>query len=122
MLRKRVFYCACAVAVLAWLSVAKAISESIDHRTYFTFSGPVELPGVALAPGKYLFRVVNPTTSSNVVQVLSADGKQAYGMFFTLAAERMTPATKPEVWFMETAAGTPRPSSLASRRTVRRRA
>jgi hypothetical protein len=109
MSRKSVCYCACAVAVLAWFTVAKAIGEPVDHRTFFTFSGPVELPGVALPPGKYLFRVVNPTTSGNVVQVLDADGKQVYGLFFTFAAERMTPATKPEVWFMETAAGTPPP-------------
>jgi hypothetical protein len=39
--------------------------------------------------------------------VLSGDGKQSYGIFFTLAAERLTPAPQPEVRFMETPAGAP---------------
>ena len=42
------------------------------------------------------------------MQVLSADGKTPYGMFFSLPAERFESASTPEVQFMETAAGMPR--------------
>jgi hypothetical protein len=62
---------------------------------------------VALAPGKYIFRLGNPETSRNVIQVLSADGKMAYGNFFTRYVERPTPAPNPEVRFMESAPGAP---------------
>jgi LPXTG-motif cell wall-anchored protein len=62
---------------------------------------------VGLAPGKYVFRLADPEGARNVVQVVSADGKRAYGMFFTMAVERDRPADQPEVRFMETAAGTP---------------
>jgi hypothetical protein len=84
---------------------ATASAQTPDKRTFFTFSGPVEVPGVALAPGKYLFHVVD--SSGRIVQVLSADGQKSYAMFFTIPAERPTPATEPEVRFIERPAGTP---------------
>jgi hypothetical protein len=97
----------CAVAVLAWFMSAGGSAQTADERTFFTFSGPFELPGVALPAGTYLFRLADPDGGRGVVQVLSADGKKAYGMFFTRADDRITPSDKPEVRFMETPAGVP---------------
>jgi hypothetical protein len=88
---------------------ARPAAQTFDERAYFTFSGPVELPGVALPPGKYVFRLANPETGRSVVQVLSADGKMAYGLFFTRPAERHSPPLDPEVRFMEAAPGAPPP-------------
>jgi hypothetical protein len=98
---------ACAVATVAACTVATAFAQPVDKRTLFTFSGPVTLPGVTLPAGQYLFRLADPNTSAKVVQVLSADGTKPYGMFFSMPAERFEPAAKPEVRFMETAAGMP---------------
>jgi hypothetical protein len=39
-------------------------------RTIMTFSGAVELPGVRLEPGKYVFRLADNATR-NVIQVLA---------------------------------------------------
>jgi hypothetical protein len=96
-----------AVVAVAWLTVSRAAADTFDERVYFTFSGPVELPGVALAPGKYIFRLGNPDTGRDVIQVLSADGTKPYGNFFTWRVERPTPASQPEVRFMENAPGAP---------------
>jgi len=98
---------ACAVALLACFMEGAASAQTFDKRTVFTFSGPVALPGVTLPAGQYLFRLADPTGDRKVVNVLSADGKIAYGMFFSLPAERFGPAPTPEVRFMETAAGMP---------------
>jgi hypothetical protein len=95
------------VLLLAWLTVAVLPAQPDDKRTFFTFSGPVEVPGVALPPGKYIFRIVDPTTGGRVVQVLSADGSKPYAMFFSIPAERPTPADEPEIRFMETPEGVP---------------
>ena len=80
-----------------------------DKRVFFTFSGPVAVPGVTLPAGKYLFRL--PTTIASgerhVMQVLSSDGRNSYAMFFGISANRTDYPTKPEVRFMETAAGNP---------------
>jgi hypothetical protein len=52
-----------------------------DHA--LTFSAPVALPGVSLAPGTYIFR--RPT--AGVVQVTNATG-EPYRMFITQAVNR----------------------------------
>jgi hypothetical protein len=99
--------CAVAIALVTSFAAAPAFAQTFDERVFFTFSGPVELPGVALAPGKYIFRLADPTTTHNVVQVLSGDGMKPYGIFFTIPAQRLDPAPQPEIRFMETPAGTP---------------
>jgi len=98
---------ACAVALLTGVTVTSATAQTPDKRTLFTFSGPIAMPGVTLPAGQYLFRLADPNTSAKVVQVLSADGKNPYGMFFSLPADRFEAASTPEVRFMETAKGMP---------------
>jgi hypothetical protein len=107
MLSTRVFGLACAVAVFVCLMAAPVSAQPLDKRTLFTFSGPVTLPGVTLPAGQYLFRLADPNSSSKVVQVLNAEGTKPFGLFFTIPAERLEPASTPEVRFMETASGTP---------------
>ncbi len=100
-----------AAAMVAALTAGTASAQGVtgDKRVFFTFSGPVAVPGVTLPAGKYLFRL--PTTVASgerhVMQVLSADGKNSYAMFFGISANRADYPTKPEIRFMETAAGTP---------------
>jgi hypothetical protein len=104
---RRVAFLACSVALLAYVMATPSTAQPLDKRTLFTFSGPVSMPGVTLASGQYLFRLANPESGRNVVQVLNADGTKLYGMFFAMRAERFEPASTPEVRFMETAAGIP---------------
>lgn len=47
-----------------------------DH--FLSFSGPIEIPGVGLAPGAYIFRFITPS----VMQVLSENRSTVYAMFF----------------------------------------
>ena len=88
---------------------ASAQAGAEDKRVFFTFSGPVAVPGVTLPAGKYLFRL--PTTIASgerhVMQVLSSDGRHSYAAFFGISANRTDYATKPEIRFMETAADMP---------------
>ena len=107
MLSTRIFGLACAVTVFVCLSAAPVSAQPLDKRTLFTFSEPITLPGVTLPAGQYLFRLADPDASTKVVQVLNADGTKPYGLFFTLLAERVEPASAPEVRFMETVSGTP---------------
>jgi hypothetical protein len=97
---------ACALAVLTLVSSAAYAQEPYDLRTYFTFNQPVQLPGVELPPGQYIFRLADPE-SRKVVQVLSADRKEVYAMLHTIPRQRGEVPDKPEISFMETAAGVP---------------
>src|SRR6478752_3886721 len=102
-LSRLLLFLICAVGVLA----SSAFAQTIDKKVYFTFSGPVEIPGATLPAGKYLFHLADPDSGRQVLQVQSADGKRVYGMFFSMAVQRPTAPDEAEVRFMETASGSP---------------
>ncbi len=101
------FRLASAGALLAIVMSASAMAQPADKRTYFTFSGPVAMPGVNLPAGKYLFRIGDPTSGRRIVQVMSEDGRKPIGLFFSIPAQRPEVADKPEVRFIETPRGQP---------------
>jgi hypothetical protein len=84
-----------------------AHAQTSDYRTYFTFSGPVTLPGVTLPAGRYLFRLADPNSSRKVISVLSADGKKPLAMLHTIPNQLPKAPDDPEIRFMETAANIP---------------
>ena len=94
-----------AAAALFVLWTAPARADESDELTYFTFSAPIELPGVALPAGTYIFE--HPITGEHLVQVLSQDGRTVYGTFITIPETRMTVTDQPTVQFREESAGTP---------------
>jgi hypothetical protein len=95
--------------LLAGVMGGTALAQSFDKRTFFTFSGPVAVPGVTLPAGEYMFRVADAATQRNVLQVLSADGQTSYAQFFALRTYRPDSEAKaePELRFLETASGMP---------------
>lgn len=105
--RGRAIHVLLGIAIVAGVLAAPTFAQTSDRRTFFTFSGPISIPGVTLPAGRYLFRIIDPSTSGRIVQVLSDNGEKGYGLFFSIPAERLDPAENPEVRFMET------PSELA---------
>ena len=61
---------------------AEVAGSTAEH--FLTFSGPVQLPGVSLAAGTYIFRVVVPS----VIQVVAADRSEVFAMFTAMPAVR----------------------------------
>lgn len=98
---------AVAAAVLAVVPASSARADTWDQLTYFTFSAPVEIPGVALPAGTYMFKLADADGSRDVVRVLSKDGSKVYSTFFAIPDERLTPTDKPVVTFEETPKGSP---------------
>jgi hypothetical protein len=105
MAKKLAFVSVLVVLVFAAASGANAITH--DKRTYFTFNQPVALPGVTLPAGTYMFRIANPETSRNVIQVANREGTQSYAMLNTVQASRPDAPKDSEIRFLETAAGAP---------------
>lgn len=93
--------------LIVCVGAAPVHGETIDKSTFLTFSGPVKIPGVTLLAGTYRFHLTNPTTSRNVVQVLSRDGAVVYSQFHTIPDFRETPTYESTVTFKETKAGVP---------------
>lgn len=93
-----------ALAVLTLGIGNTAHAQTEDQRTYFTFSAPVQLPGVTLPAGKYLFRLADPTTGRKVISVLSEDGKTPLAMLHTIPNQMTEAPRDAEIRFMETPA------------------
>ncbi len=74
------------VGVMATSSIGAM--PNAGKTTYFTFSKAVQLPGVALPAGTYVFEVLNPETSGNVVRVASRDRQRVYLTQVTIPVER----------------------------------
>jgi len=96
-----------AAAALALFVAGAASAQNLvsDQRTFFTFSAPVQLPGVTLPAGKYVFKLA-PTALHNVMQVFDGEEKHIIGQWFFVPVERTTEELskadgKPVVMFRE---------------------
>jgi len=90
-----------------------AAAQTIDQVTYLTFSGAVQMPGVTLPAGKYVFRLAD-TSQHNVMQVFDGNQKHIIGQWFFIGRNRTERAMdkangKPVVTFMEVPQGTAPP-------------
>jgi len=109
---KRLTSIAAAAFTAAFLTVAINVSaqdSNIDQRTYLTFSGPVQMPGVTLPAGKYVFKLAD-TSLHNVMQVFDGEEKNIIGQWFFIPKNRTTAEAnaangKPVVTFLETPEG-----------------
>jgi hypothetical protein len=105
---KRFTSIAAAVFTAAFLTAATTASaqdSNINQRTFLTFSGPVQMPGVTLPAGKYVFRLAD-TALHNVMQVFDGEEKHIIGQWFFVPANRTTEEQsqangKPVVMFRE---------------------
>ena len=112
MLARRIVYTFVGVALLGVMATSSATGKTMDTRrtTYFTFSGPVRMPGITLPAGTYIFEVVNPDSSSDVVSVKSRDRSKVYLMQFTRFVDRpSTGNLKATIALGETVDGNPPP-------------
>jgi hypothetical protein len=78
---KHVVLCAALAAFLA----APALAQTAQERaTTVEFTTVTRLPGVTLQPGKYVFRLGEPVTTQNVVEVYSEDGTTRLATLLTV--------------------------------------
>jgi hypothetical protein len=82
----------------------RAQAQLLNEQIRVTFSAPVEIPGVVLPAGTYVFMALEP---GHITRVLSADEKTVYGTFLTIPEERLEPVEKATITLSEKAEGTP---------------
>lgn len=78
-----------ATALLVAASSPVAAGQWND-RTTLTFSEPVKIPGTTLPAGTYVFELVNPASSIDVVKITDDDGSKLY------ALASVVPTIRPE--------------------------
>ena len=97
----------CAVLALIVPAMATPQELNTNQRTLFTFSAPVQLPGVTLPAGKYQFQLANSPANRHIVQVFNADGSKMIATILAIAAQRTNIPSDPEIRFFETPADMP---------------
>ncbi len=107
MTRLKLLMTACCTAVLAILLVMTGSAQDMNtnQRTFLTFSAPVELPGVTLPAGRYLFKLADSPSNRHIVQVLSDDEQKMYATILAIPAQRAEPEGENVVTFGERPAG-----------------
>ena len=104
--------CGPSARVVAWLVLLVALAvpaaaqqTNVQEKTFLTFSNSVELPGVTLPAGTYVFRLAD-TPGRNVVQVLDRSEGEVLGQWLFVQASRVEPTGETVVTFREQREGT----------------
>lgn len=96
------------VACLAMLFVTYgARADAWNKRTVITFNQPVELPGVVLPAGTYVFKLVDLPGTRNIVQVFNAGENKLYATILAITDIHLVPHEKPYIGFEERRADLP---------------
>lgn len=96
--------------VLALAVSTRANAQMSGKKTFVTFSGPVEIPGVGaqvLPAGKYVFRIVDNLGTRDIVQIFNEDETHVYATIITIPNYRLKATGETVITFKERAAGAP---------------
>lgn len=96
-----------AMAYFGIISLPKAKADEWDKKTIVTFSGPVELPGIVLPAGTYVFKLADSDADRNIVQVFNKNENHIYATLLAVPDYRMEPKDKTVITFEERPKGSP---------------
>jgi hypothetical protein len=96
--------------VLILLLIAGSVVRSSvsDKLTIFTFSQPVELPGVTLPAGTYAFKLLDSIADRSIVQVFDKDQRKLFARILAIPDYTPQPSSKTIIKFSETTPGGPK--------------
>jgi hypothetical protein len=104
MLKRTSLIAACCAMLFITIG-AKA--DRWDRQTTFTFNQAVNLPGIVLPAGTYVFRLSDVVVGRNVVQVLNPEENHIFATILTVPDERVKPGAKTLLGLEEQRTGLP---------------
>ena len=96
----------CCAMILAFLPVT-ANADEWNKKTVVTFNTPIELPGIVLPAGTYVFKLMDSLSSRNIVQVFNAEETHIYTTILAIPNYRLTRSEKTVMSFAERPIDTP---------------
>ncbi len=78
-----------------------------DRKTIVKINAPIEVSGVVLPPGTYVFKLLDSGADRNIVQIYNARETHLVTMLLALPSSRVKPSSKPLFTFSESPAGQP---------------
>jgi len=94
-------------AMVGMVALPALQADPVKKATEVTFSGPTEIPGMVLPPGKYMIKVPDPYTHSDMVGFYDPSESHLYKLVRTVPAYRTNLNDKTVITFQERAAGAP---------------
>ena len=88
MLAYRLGFAAIASIAIALTTAAWVRADEMSRTQYLTFSRSVELPGVTLRSGTYIFELPDPAGAPDIVRVTSGDRKTVFLTAYTRSVDR----------------------------------
>jgi hypothetical protein len=85
----------------------RAWADTWNHKTIFTFSEAIEIPGQVLPAGTYVFKLANSNSNRNIVQVFDKSETRIFGTFLAIPDYRLRASDKSIIRFEERPAGAP---------------
>ncbi|HYM12741.1 MAG TPA: hypothetical protein VEU62_18530 [Bryobacterales bacterium] len=82
-------------------------ADQWNKKTTMTFSQPVEIPGMVLPAGTYVFKLADSLSNRHIVQVFNADETHIYATILAIPDYRLQPTGETIVRFGERAASAP---------------
>ena len=83
------------------------MADESDKKTIINFNQPVEIPGMVLPAGSYVFKLADSVSDRHTVQIFSADEKHIYATILAIPDERLQPSDKTIITFEERVQGAP---------------
>ena len=99
-----VILCACAAG---WIVTPRARADTWDKKTIVEFKQPVEIPGMVLAPGKYVIRLMDSQSDRHIVQIFNANESHLYATLLTIPDGLLRAQGKTVITFAERKTGSP---------------
>jgi hypothetical protein len=94
------------VAILVPAPIASA--DEWNKKTTVTISESLEVPGVTLAPGSYVFKLADSASNRHIVVIQNQRENKTLATILAIPNYRLQPTDKSEFLFWETPAGQPR--------------
>jgi len=79
-----------------------------DRKTVVKISAPIEVCGIVLSPGTYVFKLLDSGATRNIVQIHTAGETHLVTTLFAVPSSRLEPASRNLFTFSESPAGLPR--------------
>src|SRR5271165_1157587 len=100
-----------AIACVGFLGAAlapTARADEWDKRTLLTVNEPIQVPGQALQPGKYVMKLLDSPSNRHIVQIFNADETHLITTILAIPNYRLEPTGKTQFSFWETPPGQPK--------------
>src|SRR5262249_31722096 len=117
MYKSRVVMAAFAL-ILGAAMCQSAFADAWNKKTKVTFSGPVQIPGVSLPAGSYVFKLVESSSNRNVVQVTNLREDKVYATILAIPDYRINASSKTVMYFSESQGGARYRSRAGSTRVI----